>query len=159
MDSVSSKATSKQETGASTSRGVAFMLRALSHRNYRLFFSGQSVSLIGTWLTRIATSWLVYRLTGSELLLGVVGFVSQVLMLIFTPFSGVLVDRWDRHRILVITQILSALQSLALAVLTLKGIITVPEIIALQIVQGIINSFDTPARQAFVVEMITDRED
>jgi MFS family permease len=133
--------------------------RALRHRNYRLFFGGQSVSLIGTWLTRIATSWLVYRLTGSELLLGVVGFASQVPMLILSPFSGVLVDRWDRHRILVITQILSAVQSLALAVLTLKGIITVPEIIALQIVQGIINSFDTPARQAFVVEMISDRED
>src|SRR5437762_7022304 len=75
--------------------------RALRHRNYRLFFGGQSVSLIGTWLTRIATSWLVYRLTGSELLLGVVGFASQVPMLILTPFSGVLVDRWDRHRILV----------------------------------------------------------
>src|SRR5437764_3218838 len=124
------------------------LTRALRHRNYRLFFGGQSVSLIGTWLTRIATSWLVYRLTGSELLLGVVGFAGQVPMLILTPFSGVLVDRWDRHRILVITQILSALQSLALAVLTLKGIITVPEIIALQIVQGIINSVDTPPRQA-----------
>src|SRR5437588_12597218 len=135
------------------------LTRALQHRNYRLFFGGQSVSLIGTWLTRIATSWLVYRLTGSELLLGVVGFASQVPMLILAPFAGVLVDRWDRHRILVITQILSALQSLALAILTLRGIINVPEIIALQIVQGIINSFDTPARQAFVVEMVTDRED
>src|SRR5438270_2022590 len=135
------------------------LTRALRHRNYRLFFGGQSVSLIGTRLTRIATSWLVYRLTGSELLLGVVGFASQVPMLILAPFAGVLVDRWDRHRILVITQILSALQSLALAILTLRGIINVPEIIALQIVQGIINSFDTPARQAFVVEMVTDRED
>ena len=135
------------------------LTRALRHRNYRLFFGGQSVSLIGTWLTRIATSWLVYRITGSELLLGVVGFASQVPMLILAPFAGVLVDRWDRHRILVITQILSALQSLALAVLTLRGIINVPEIIALQIVQGIINSFDTPARQAFVVEMVNHRED
>jgi MFS family permease len=133
--------------------------RALRHRNYRLFFGGQSVSLIGTWITRIATSWLVYRLTGSELLLGVVGFCSQIPMLVLSPFAGVLVDRWDRHRILVITQILSALQSAALAVLALMNVITVAEVIALQIVQGVINSFDTPARQAFVVEMVEDRDD
>src|SRR5690348_6292243 len=81
--------------------------RALRHRNYRLFFSGQSVSLIGTWITRIATSWLVYRLTGSALLLGVVGFAGQIPTLVLTPFTGVLVDRWDRHRILVVTQVLS----------------------------------------------------
>jgi MFS family permease len=133
--------------------------RALRHRNYRLFFGGQAVSLIGTWITRIATSWLVYRLTGSELLLGVVGFCGQIPLLILAPFAGVLVDRWDRHRILVITQILSALQSAALAVLALMNVITVTEIIVLQIVQGVINSFDTPARQAFVVEMVEDRED
>ena len=135
------------------------LTRALRHRNYRLFFGGQSVSLIGTWLTRIATSWLVYRLTGSGLLLGVVGFASQIPMLILSPFAGVLVDRWNRHRILVVTQILSALQSAALAALALTHIINVPEIIALQIFQGIINSFDTPARQAFVVEMVTHRDD
>lgn len=133
--------------------------RALRHRNYRLFFGGQSISLIGTWITRIATSWLVYRLTGSELLLGVVGFAGQIPMLILAPFAGVFVDRWDRHRLLVVTQVLSALQSLALAVLTMMKIINVTELIALQVVQGIINSFDTPARQAFVVEMVTDRED
>src|SRR5436190_5135640 len=135
------------------------LTRALRHRNYRLFFGGQSVSLIGSWLTRIATSWLVYRLTGSELLLGVVGFASQVPMLILTPFAGVLVDRWNRHRILLTTQILSALQSAALAFLALRGTINVTEIILLQIAQGFINSFDTPARQAFVVEMVNDRED
>src|SRR5579859_3643917 len=105
------------------------LTRALRHRNYRLFFGGQSVSLIGTWLTRIATSWLVYRLTGSGLLLGVVGFASQIPMLILSPFTGVLVDRWDRHRILVVTQILSALQSAALAALALTHIINVAEII------------------------------
>lgn len=131
----------------------------MRHRNYRLFFGGQSISLIGTWITRIATSWLVYRLTGSELLLGVVGFCSQIPLLILAPFAGVLVDRWDRHRILVITQILSALQSAALAVLALLNIITVAEIIVLQLVQGVINSFDTPARQSFVVEMVEDRDD
>src|SRR5438034_5362393 len=120
---------------------VPQLLRSLRHRNYRLFFGGQSVSLIGTWITRIATSWLVYRLTGSELLLGVVGFCSQIPMLVLSPFAGVLVDRWDRHRILVITQILSALQSAALAVLALMNVITVAEVIVLQIVQGVINSF------------------
>ena len=133
--------------------------RALRHRNYRLFFGGQSISLIGTWITRIATSWLVYRLTGSELLLGVVGFCSQIPMLVLSPIAGVLVDRWDRHRILVITQILSALQSAALAVLALMNVITVAEVIVLQVVQGVINSFDTPARQSFVVEMVEDRDD
>jgi len=133
--------------------------RALRHRNYRLFFGGQSISLIGTWITRIATSWLVYRLTGSELLLGIVGFCSQIPMLVLSPFAGVLVDRWDRHRILVITQILSALQSAALAVLALMNVITVAEVIVLQVLQGVINSFDTPARQSFVVEMVEDRAD
>ena len=135
------------------------LTRALKHRNYRLFFGGQSVSLIGTWITRIATSWLVYRLTGSELLLGVVGFAGQIPMLVLAPFGGVFVDRYNRHRILVWTQVLSALQSLLLAILTMMKIINVTEIIALQVVQGIINSFDTPARQAFVVDMVTDRED
>jgi MFS family permease len=135
------------------------LTRALQHRNYRLFFTGQGVSLIGTWVTRIATSWLVYRLTGSELLLGVTGFAGQIPLLVLAPFAGVLVDRWNRHRMLVITQILSALQSLALAVLALTGRITVAEIIALQVLQGVINAFDTPARQAFVVEMVNDRAD
>jgi MFS family permease len=135
------------------------MTRALRHRNYRLFFSGQSVSLIGTWITRIATSWLVYRLTGSELLLGVVGFCGQVPTLLLAPFAGVVVDRADRQRILIVTQILSMVQSAALAILTLSGVITVGEILGLQVFQGLINSFDTPARQAFVVEMVEDRAD
>jgi MFS family permease len=135
------------------------LTRALQHRNYRLFFSGQTVSLIGTWITRIATSWLVYRLTGSVFLLGIVGFFGQIPTLVLAPFAGVWVDRWDRHRILVITQILSMLQSVALAALTFAGIITVPHILLLQLAQGIINAFDTPARQAFVVEMVEDRAD
>jgi MFS family permease len=135
------------------------LLRALRHRNYRLFFGGQSVSLIGTWITRIATSWLVYRLTGSALLLGVVGFCGQIPTLLLSPVAGVLVDRHDRHRILLITQVLSALQSLALALLALPGIITVGEILFLQVVQGVINAFDTPARQSFIVDMIADRSD
>ena len=117
------------------------------------------MSLIGTWITRIATSWLVYRLTGSVLLLGLVGFCGQIPTLLLAPFAGVLVDRWDRHRILVITQALSLVQSAALAALTLTGVITVAHVLALQVVQGIINAFDTPARQAFVVEMVEDRAD
>ncbi len=134
-------------------------IRALRHRNYRLFFAGQSLSLVGTWITRIATSWLVYRLTGSALLLGAVGFCGQIPTLFLAPFAGVFVDRWDRHRVLLATQVLSLLQSLALALLALAGVITVAEVLVLQLLQGVINAFDTPARQAFVVAMIDDRAD
>ncbi|HEX3865912.1 MAG TPA: MFS transporter, partial [Gemmatimonadaceae bacterium] len=133
--------------------------RALAHRNYRLFFAGQSTSLVGTWITRVATSWLVYRLTGSAFLLGVVGFWGQIPTLVLAPFAGVFVDRWDRHRILVWTQALSALQSLALAVLALSHTITVVWIVILQIAQGMINAVDTPARQSFVVQMVEDPAD
>jgi MFS family permease len=133
------------------------LTRALRSRNFRLFFGGQSVSLVGTWITRIATSWLVYRLTGSALLLGIVGFCGQIPTLLLAPFAGVLVDRWNRRRILVVTQALSLVQSAALAVLTLAGIITVTDILVLQLAQGVINAFDTPARQAFVSEMVEDR--
>lgn len=142
-----------------TPAGRPSMLRALRHRNYRLFFAGQSLSLVGTWITRIATSWLIYRLTGSALLLGIVGFCSQIPTLFLAPMAGVFVDRWNRHRVLLVTQVLSMLQSLALAVLALAGIITVAEVLALQVFQGVINAFDTPARQAFVVSMIEDRAD
>jgi MFS family permease len=139
--------------------GRPSLVRALRHRNYRLFFAGQSLSLVGTWITRIATSWLIYRLTGSALLLGVVGFCGQIPTLFLAPVAGVFVDRWDRHRVLVVTQVLSMLQSLALAVLALAGVITVAEVLVLQVFQGVINAFDTPARQAFVVTMIEDRAD
>src|SRR5438270_2123845 len=138
---------------------LAFAVRALRARNYRLFFTGQSVSLVGTWMTRIATSWLVYRLTGSALLLGVVGFAGQIPSFLLAPFAGVLVDRWNRHHLLVATQVLSLLQSLALAVLTLTGVIQIWHVIALSVFQGLINAFDMPARQAFVVEMVERRED
>jgi MFS family permease len=141
------------------SGGRPSVLRALRHRNYRLFFAGQSLSLVGTWITRVATGWLVYRLTGSALLLGVIGFCSQIPTLFLAPLAGVFVDRWDRHRVLVITQVFSLLQSLALAVLALTGLITVPQVLALQLLQGVINAFDTPARQSFVVAMIEDRAD
>jgi MFS family permease len=136
---------------------VPQLTRAFQSRNYRLFFTGQSVSLIGTWITRVATSWLVYRLTGSLLLLGLVGFCGQIPTLVLGPFTGVIVDRMDRHRILVITQICSMLQSFALAALVFTGMIHVWHILVLQAAQGVINSFDTPARQAFVVHMVDDR--
>ena len=145
--------------GTTKSSGPVFMLRALAHKNYRLFFSGQSISLVGTWMTRIATSWLVYRLTGSAFLLGVVGFAGQIPSFLLAPFAGVLVDRWNRHRLLVITQVLALLQSLGMAVLTMSGLIRMWHVIVLSIFQGLINAFDMPARQAFVVEMVDKRED
>ena len=110
-------------------------------------------------MTRVATSWLVYRLTNSPFLLGLTSFASQIPILFLAPFAGVWVDRWDRHRTLVITQILSMLQSFALAWLALARVVTVWEILVLMLVQGIINSFDMPARQSFVVQMIEQRED
>jgi MFS family permease len=139
--------------------GVAFMLRALRYRNYRLFFSGQIVSLVGTWITTTATSWLVYRLTGSPFLLGVVGFAGQFPAFLLGPFAGIFVDRWDRHRLLVVTQTVSMLQSFALAALTLSGRVTITQIVLLNIVQGIVNSFDMPARQSFVVQLIENKAD
>src|SRR3954451_2026164 len=102
-----------------------FVVRALRSRNYRLFFSGQSVSLIGTWMTRVATGWLVYRLTGSAVLLGTVSFAGQVPAFFLAPLAGVLIDRWNRHRTLVVTQVLSMLQSFAIAALALSGVITI----------------------------------
>lgn len=135
------------------------MGRALRHRNYRLFFLGQGTSLVGTWLTRVATSWLVYRLTSSALLLGLVGFAGQLPTFLLAPLAGVLVDRWNRHRVLVATQALAMLQSALLAGFALTGTITVWHILALSAFQGLINAFDTPARQAFVVEMVDQRED
>src|SRR2546423_13008768 len=111
-------------TSQSTSK-LKFALRALRHRNYKLFFSGQSLSLIGTWMTQVATSWLVYRVTNSALLLGVVGFSGQLPALLLTPFAGVWVDRWNRHRVLKVTQVLSMVESFALAVLALTGLIDI----------------------------------
>jgi MFS family permease len=133
--------------------------RALRHRNFRLFVAGQSISLIGTWMTRIATSWLVWRLTHSALLLGVVGFTGQIFTFVLAPFAGVLIERWDRRKLLVWTQALAAVQSLAMAALTLARVITIREIIALSVLQGLINAFDMPGRQSFLVQMVEDRQD
>jgi MFS family permease len=139
--------------------GVSHTWRALRHRNFRLFFGGQSISLIGTWMTRIATAWLVYRLTGSALLLGTVSFMGQIPTFLLAPFAGVWVDRLNRRQVLVWTQSLSAVQSLALAALTLSHIITIPWVLGLAVMQGMINAFDMPGRQAFMVQMVEDRND
>ena len=143
------------DTTAPRSR-YAHAWRALRHRNFRLFFTGQSISLIGTWMTRVATSWLVYRLTGSALLLGFVGFAGQIPTFLLAPFAGVLVDRLNRRNLLVWTQVLAAIQSLILAALTLAKIITIHEIIALSVFQGLINAFDMPGRQSFLGQMVAD---
>lgn len=128
--------------------------RAMRHRNFRLFFAGQGISLMGTWMTRLALSWLTYRLTGSALLLGLVGFSGQIGTALLSPFAGVWVDRLDRRKLLVLTQVLSAAQSLALAGLTLSGRITIYEVVWLAALQGVIDAFDMPARQTFMIQMV-----
>jgi len=138
---------------------LRFGLRSLRHRNYRLFFSGQSLSLIGTWMTQVATSWLIYRLTNSAWLLGFVGFAGQIPAFFIVPFAGVWVDRWDRLRILKITQTLSMLESFALAILVFSGHANVWGITLLTMFQGIVNAVDMPARQTFLVDMVADRAD
>ena len=140
-------------------KGLSLIFRALSSRNYRLFFGGQGISLIGTWMQQIAMSWLVYRMTNSPFLLGLIGFSSQICSLFFSPFAGVISDRWNRHRILIATQSLAMIQAFILAVLTLTGAATVPHLIILALFLGFVNAFDMPTRQAFVVEMVEKRED
>lgn len=140
-------------------RDFSHAWRALRHRNFRLFFGGQSISLIGTWMTRVATSWLVYRITRSPLMLGTVGFAGQIPTFLLAPFAGVIVDRVDRRSLLVWTQAVSMLQSLALAALTLTHRINIKEVLALSVVQGIVNAFDMPGRQSFMLEMVEDRAD
>jgi len=142
-----------------SSRDYSHAWRALRHRNFRLFFGGQSISLIGTWMTRIATAWLVYRLTKSSLLLGTVSFAGQIPTFLLAPFAGVLVDRMDRRKVLIWTQVLAMVQSLALAALTLNKVINIHEVLALSVFQGVINAFDMPGRQAFMVVMVKDRGD
>ncbi len=139
--------------------GVSHAWRALRHRNFRLFFGGQTISLIGTWMTRVATGWLVYRLTGSALLLGTVSFAGQIPTFLLAPFAGVWVDRLDRRQVLVWTQTLSMVQSLTLAALTLSGHITIPLLLTLSVMQGCINAFDMPGRQSFMVMMVDDKRD
>ena len=138
---------------------LALILRAFKYRNYRLFFGGQCISLVGTWMQTVALSWLVYRLTGSTLLLGVTGFASQAPSLLLVPLTGVAADRFDRRRLIITTQVLAMLQALALGLLVLYGRPQVWQLVALAGVLGVINAFDIPARQSFVVELVEKRED
>jgi MFS family permease len=160
---------------------MARLSRALRHRNYRLFFVGQGISLVGTWLTRFATVWMAYKLATDDAMIGLVPFAGTVFVVygatnagsviglvaffgqapssVLAPLAGVLVDRWDRHRVIVITQIAAMLQSAALAFFTFTGLMTVWHLMALGAVQALINAFDMPARQSFLGQMVEDRAD
>ena len=141
---------------------LTFMFRAFKSRNYSLFFAGQLVSLVGTWLSSLALSWLIYRITGSRLLLGTVAFCTLAPAFFVGPFAGVMIDRWNLRKLMLVTQSLSMLQSFLLAWLVLGGYVhagrTWP-ILALACFQGLVNGFDMPGRQAFVVQLVDRRED
>ena len=134
------------------------IFRSLQYRNYRLFFSGQSISLIGTWMQRIAMPWLVYHLTGSAFLLGLVSFAGQIPAFLLAPVAGVVSDKYSKYRVLLITQILSLIQALVLALLVLTGVIQIWQIVLLSIALGCINAFDVPSRHSFVIEMVEKKE-
>jgi MFS family permease len=140
------------------SSGLRLLLRALRNRNYRLFFTGQGLSLIGTWMQSVAMSWLVYRLTNSILYLGIVGF-SQIPVLFAAPFGGVIADKFDRKKILIVTQFLSMLQAVIVAALAITGVIRPWHIIILSVLLGTINGFDMPTRQAFVRDLVDNPDD
>jgi MFS family permease len=144
---------------ASALAGLTSIFRSLRYRNYRLFFAGQTISLVGTWMQMLAVGWLIYRMTSSPFLLGFLPFLSQLPTFVMTPFTGVWADRLDRRKTMIVTQSLMMLQALVLAILTIKGVITVPQLAILGVVSGIINAFDIPSRQAFVVEMVEDKAD
>ena len=156
---MSQAATNSDSQEASRLASISHTWRALRHPNFKLFFAGQSISVIGTWMTRLATSWLVYRMTHSALLLGIVSFAGQIVSFALGPFAGVWVERLNRRKLLVWTQAAAAVQSLALAALTLARVINLWEIIALAALQGSINAFDMPGRQSFLVQMVEDRND
>ncbi|HEY3781424.1 MAG TPA: MFS transporter [Fimbriimonadaceae bacterium] len=135
------------------------MFRAFRSRNYRLFFGGQSISLVGTWMQNVAMQLLVYRLTHSTALLGIISLVSQLPAFLVSPFAGVWLDEWDRRKVIVATQTLSGLQAGVLAILVFGGWVQVWHLVALSVVLGMIGAFDMPGRQAFLIEMVHDRED
>lgn len=141
------------------SSGINTMFRSLKYRNYRLFFGGQSISLIGTWMQRIAMPWLVYHITGSAFLLGVVSFAGQIPTFLLSPFAGVITDRFNRYKVLLLTQVISLVQAMILAILTLTGTIEIWHIVVLSILLGAVNAFDVPSRHSFVIEMVEKKED
>jgi MFS family permease len=142
-----------------SSASLLILLRALQYRNFRLFFMGQGISLIGTWMQQIAMSWLVYRMTGSAFLLGVVAFCSRIPAFFLSPFAGVLADRVRRRRLLMFTQTLAMLQAFILAALVLTGTIRIWHIISASLFLGLVNAFDIPTRHSFYIEMIEKKED
>lgn len=139
--------------------GLKFIFRAFQYRNYRLFFSGQFISLTGTWMQGIALAWLVYRLTNSAMLLGLVGFAGQLPSIFIAPVAGVMIDRWHKRKILIITQFFAMLQAFILTALVLTHNIQVWHIVFLSVFLGVINAFDMPARQSFVIDMVEKKED
>lgn len=138
---------------------IRLLLRAFSYRNYRLFFAGQGISLIGTWVQQVAMGWLVYRLTGSALLLGAVAFSAQIPTFLLSPFAGVVADRWNRQKLLIATQAFSMLQASILAALVMTHAVATWHLMALSAFIGVVNAFDIPIRQSFVVEMVEKKED
>lgn len=146
------------EAGQNANQGFRHALRSLASRNYRLFFMGQSVSLIGLWIQRVALGWLVYRITLSPLSLGFVDFIGQFPVFCLALFTGVWLDRWDLRSVLIVTQWLAVVQALVLAALTLSGIITYWQIVLLSAFLGVVNAFDMPARQAYVIQLVEHRE-
>ncbi len=141
---------------ASQDRGLSLnnTFRALRHRNFQLFFSGQLISLTGTWMQSVAQAWLVYRMTGSALLLGSVGFIGQIPIFLVSPLGGIVADRYDRRRVVIATQVASMALAVTLAALTLTHRITVQDIFWLAALLGVVNAFDVPGRQSFLVEMV-----
>jgi MFS family permease len=148
-----------QEVEFKMATGLTSIIRALQHRNFRLFFGGQGISLVGTWMQRVALGWLVYRLTNSPFLLGFVGFAGQIPIFLLAPLAGVLADRWNRQRILILTQAVAMIQALVLSLLVLTETVLIWHIILLSVLLGIINAFDMPTRQSFMVEMVEEKED
>jgi MFS family permease len=151
---VADAADKKPLTSAGSTSWLPATLRALQHRNFQLFFGGQLISLIGTWMQSVAESWLVYRLTGSSLLLGATGFASQFPVFLVAPFGGIVADRHNRHRVVIATQAASMVLALILAILTLTGLVRIWHIFVLAALLGVVNAFDLPARQSFIVDMV-----
>src|SRR5450759_5268055 len=149
----------QEERTSEWSMNFRLLFRSLKYRNFRLFFMGQGISLIGTWMQMTAVAWLVWRLSHSALLLGLVGFAARIPTFVLAPFAGVLVDRVDRHRLVILTQVLSMVQALMLAGLMYSDRLAIWHIIALSLLLGFINALDVPARQSFLVQMLDRRED
>ncbi len=140
-------------------RAARFALRAFRSRNYRLWFGGQGISLIGSWMQSLAISWLVYRLTRSPLLLGLVNFAAQMPLILLTPFTGVLADRLNRYRLMIAIQVTEMALALALFGLVVSDLLSIPSLIALGVIQGAVLSLDSPARHAFVTQLVESRDD